>query len=253
VSGQEINLAKAALATARSAERNAENAAEQARRSLELLLGRYPSAELDAADDLAAVPPPIPTGVPSAILERRPDIVAAERRVRAAFFATEQADLARLPRFSLTGGVGVTSIADTVASLGAGLVGPLFDPTIQAQIDIATADQKAAIAAYGQAALAAFEDVENALGSEMALSDQEEQTRIAADQNQSAFEKTSAQYEVGRITFLTVLQDQSRVVASRVQLLRIRSERLITRVNLHLALGGSFETSSDLPAQGKSV
>ena len=58
-------------------------------RSLEVLLGRYPSAETLTATDLVAVPPPIPVGVPSEVLERRPDLIAAERRVASAFFLTQ--------------------------------------------------------------------------------------------------------------------------------------------------------------------
>ena len=73
----------------------------EARRTLEVLIGRYPSAELNVAEAFAPLPPPIASGLPSSLLERRPDIVAAEHRVLAAFRTQEAAKLALLPTFSL--------------------------------------------------------------------------------------------------------------------------------------------------------
>ena len=62
------------------------------------MLGRYPAAEVALAADLPAVPAPVPAGLPSELLERRPDLVAAERRVAAAFHLIQAAEAARLPR-----------------------------------------------------------------------------------------------------------------------------------------------------------
>ena len=73
-------------------------------RALELLLGRYPAAEIAVADHLSPMPPPVPVGMPSQLLERRPDVVAAERRVAAAFDRVGEARAAQLPRISLTAG-----------------------------------------------------------------------------------------------------------------------------------------------------
>ena len=92
-----------------------------------MLLGRYPSAELETARQLVPVPPPIPVGLPSDLLERRPDLQAAERRVAAAFFEQEEARLTKLPRFTLTAAVGGgNTLSETIGSLGAGLFAPLF-------------------------------------------------------------------------------------------------------------------------------
>ena len=77
----------------------------QSLRALEALLGRYPAAALDAPPRFAPMPPPVPAGLPSELLERRPDVIAAERRVAAAFNCVEQAKVAQLPRIALTAGV----------------------------------------------------------------------------------------------------------------------------------------------------
>src|SRR6185503_13180747 len=86
----------------RDSVRSLEYSYRQALRALEALAGRYPSATLDVPPSLAAMPGPVPAGMPAELLERRPDLVAAERRVAAAFYRVEEAKAARLPRISLT-------------------------------------------------------------------------------------------------------------------------------------------------------
>ena len=81
-----------------------ELARTQALRALELLVGRYPAAEIAVATRLSPSPSPVPVGMPSELLERRPDVVAAERRVAAAFNRVGEARAAQLPRISLTAG-----------------------------------------------------------------------------------------------------------------------------------------------------
>src|SRR5687767_12755580 len=130
----DVVLARANLATFRDSVRSLDLAHQQALRALETLAGRYPAAALGVPAQLAALPAPLPAGVPSELLERRPDVVAAERRVAAAFYRVQEAKAARLPRISLT--AAVTSISSTlfvlqdrdnpVWSAGASLTAPLF-------------------------------------------------------------------------------------------------------------------------------
>ncbi|MHC4611721.1 MAG: efflux transporter outer membrane subunit [Planctomycetota bacterium] len=243
VSMQDVHLARGDLATAEDALRQAEGGQKQAARALEILLGRYPAAEVETADELVPVPPPIPAGLPSQILERRPDLIAAERRVAAAFFLAEEARLAKLPRFTLTAGVGGSSDLDNaIGSLAAGLFAPLYaGGALEAQLDAANADQKAAIAAYGQTVLLAFEEVENALTNETLYAERQGFLQFAVDENFRAYELSRVQYDVGKVDLLSVLQMQARWIGARIGLIRIENERLAQRINLHLALGGSFE------------
>ena len=242
VSMQEVYLAQADLASAEDALRQAMGGDKEVRRALELLLGRYPSAEVETADELVPVPPPVPVGVPADIIERRPDLRAGERRVATAFYLTEEARLARLPSFSLTAGVGGSSdLDDVILDLGAGIFAPLFTGgALEAQLESATADQEAAIAVYGQMLLRAFEEVETALTNEKLLAEREEYLKTVVDQNGRALEVTKVQYDVGQIDLLSVLQIQAKWIGARVGLLRIQNDRLAQQVNLHLALGGSF-------------
>ncbi len=245
---REVYLARADLFSAEDALRQVRSGRQQAARGLEVLVGRYPSAELEAAEDLAVMPPPIPAGTPSGILSRRPDLQAAERRVAAAFFQSESARLARLPSFNLSGVLGQTSAIDnSIAQLGLGLVAPLYaGGAIAGQIDTANADQQAAIAAYGLSLLRAFEEVEGALTDEDLLEQRERFVRAAVEDYGRAYELAQIQYEVGRADLLSVLQQQLRWVGSRVTLLNVRDARLQRRVDLHLALGGSFAASDEV-------
>ncbi|NDV21341.1 TolC family protein [Desulfovibrio sp. JC022] len=242
VSMMEVHQVHAQLASAKDTATKAEQAREEAARSLETLIGRYPSNKLKGADKLAATPPPIPVGQPSSILERRPDIIAAEDRVAAAFYAQKGAELLHLPRFTFGGGGGINALGDAIAGLTAGLFAPLYTGgEIEAEVEQATAVQKEAIANYASAALNAFKEVENGLAGEKLLKEREAYLAQAAADNKKTFELAQIQYKVGKIDLFELLSHQTRWIGSEMSLLNVRRERLDNRINLHLALGGSFE------------
>ena len=250
LSMQDVYLSRGSLASARDALEAARGGQRQAQRALEILLGRYPAGEIETADELVPVPPPIPVGLPSELLERRPDVIAADRRVAAAFFVSEQARLAKLPRFSLNAVGGVTSaLTGAIGQLGAGAMAPLYTGgAIEAQIDIANADQQAAIGAYGLTVLNALEEVEAALTNSALLERRESFLADAVENNLQAYNLGKKQYDVGQIELINLLQLQSGWIGARVGLIDIRNQRLAERINLHLALGGSFESfPSDAP------
>ena len=195
--------------------------------------------------------------MPSELLERRPDVVAAERRVAAAFYRTEEAKAARLPRISLT--AAVTSISselfvlkqqdNPIWSVGASLVAPLFlGGQLQAQVEIRTAEQKQAGAEYGRIGARAFGEVENALSAGFALDAREAILRQAVAENERALELANVRYRVGSGDLRGVLQQSLALYGAQVSLIRVRSERLVQRVNLYLALGGSFEERPPEPS-----
>jgi NodT family efflux transporter outer membrane factor (OMF) lipoprotein len=245
----DVAQARASLATYRDSVRSLDLAFQQALRSLELLVGRYPAAALGVPAQLAPMPGPVPVGMPSALLERRPDVVAAERRVAAAFFRVEEAKTARLPRISLTASVNTISSEvfvlkdrdNPVWSAGAGLVAPLFlGGQLQSQVEIRTAEQKQAVAEYGRIGARAFGEVENALAAGFTLEQREAILQQAVADNARAVELASIRYRVGSGDLRAVQQQSLALYAARTALLRVQSERLVQRVNLHLALGGSF-------------
>jgi outer membrane protein, multidrug efflux system len=253
IGAQDVALAGADLDRARERERAFAASLQQITRSLEVLLGRYPAAELQLAPDLPPVPPPIPAGLPSELLERRPDLVAAERRVASAFHAVQSAKAARLPRFTLTGGGGRSS-SELIRLIGVGagfwragleLFAPLFlGGALQAQVRFATADQEAALALFGQAALRAFGEVESSLANEPLLADQQRNLEAVLAQDTEALRLGRLRYEAGATDLLHVLQMQARALDSQFALVAIRNDRLANRIALHLALGGGFAASA---------
>jgi NodT family efflux transporter outer membrane factor (OMF) lipoprotein len=253
VSMQDVFLVRADLETGNDALQQAIAGQQQARRSLEILLGRYPTGEIAKASELVPVPPPIDVGLPVNLLERRPDIIAADRRVAAAFFLSEEARLAKLPSFPINAGIGgSTDLSGLVGDLALGVTAPLYTGgALEAQIAIANADQQAAIGAYGATVLQALEQVEAGLTNEAILDRREGFLASAVENNRKAYDLANEQYDIGQVDLLSVLQMQSRWVGARTSLLRIRNARLAERIDLHLALGGSFESADTTGADSE--
>jgi len=248
-SPQDVFLAKADLNAAKERQRQAIGALTQSVRSIEVILGRYPSAELEVAREFVPTPPGIPVGIPAQLLERRPDLIAAERRVAAAFQRIESARAAKLPGVALTASGGSSSnelldligVSSNFFSLGANFVAPLdLGGGLEAQVEIETAQQQAALANYGGIALRAFNEVESGLTNEQLLLEREAFLAAAVENSSNALDAAKIQYDAGAIDFLSVLQMQARTLNSRISLIRIKNARLAQRVDLHLSLGGDF-------------
>jgi NodT family efflux transporter outer membrane factor (OMF) lipoprotein len=248
---QDVKLARANLENFQDQAAQARQAHEQSLRALELLLGRYPAADLKSRPDLPPLPGPVPAGLPLNTLERRPDLIAAERRVAAAFNRVGEAKAARLPRIILS--VSGAAINSDVVQLksdyqnpsgGAGgkLIAPIYQGgALQTQVEIRTLEQKEAVAEYAGMALRAINDVETALAAGHTLAEREQWLKQIQADHESALALTQKSYQVGRADLRAVQQQQLNVQAARLNLLRVQNEQLAQRVNLHLALGGRFE------------
>ena len=245
----DVANAEANLETYRDTLRQLDLSYQQAVRALELLLGRYPAAQVEAPGELPGMPPPIPAGLPSELLERRPDVIAAERRVAVAFNRTGEAQAARLPRISLTASVNSISSElfvlqqqdNPFLSLGVNLIAPIYQGgALKAQVEIRTAEQKQAVAEYARVALRAFGDVENAMAGEVAFQEREQILLRAATQSDRALGLAKVAFDVGSIDLRPVQQQQLALFATRSGLVRVQSEQRVQRVNLYLALGGGF-------------
>lgn len=246
----EVSQAEASALSYRDIQLQAEVARQNAQRAIEILAGRYPSATVEPGLDLPAVPGPVPTGLPSELLERRPDVRAAERRVAAAFYRTQQAQAARLPTISLTAGLSSISSDlfvlkerdNPVWSVGGTLLAPILSGgALQAQVDVRSAEQKAAVADYGRIGQRAFSEVEGALSSSFNLDNRADVLLRAVRANEAALGYARTRFEVGSGDLRGVQQQLLALHAARATLAKVQGERLIQRVNLHLALGGGFQ------------
>jgi multidrug efflux system outer membrane protein len=248
----ESALARANVESFRDTDEQLRRAREQALRALEALVGRYPDATLDVANELTSVPGPVPAGLPSELLERRPDVIAAERRVAAAFNRAQEAKAARLPRISLTASVNDISSdlfvlknrSDPVWSAGASLMAPIFSGgALRQQVRIRTAEQRQAVAEYGQVGARAFGEVEDALSGEFAAKRREAVLARAVSENVNAAGLAQVRYRVGSGDLRGVQQQQLTVYGARSTLVRVQTEQLVQRVNVYLALGGGFDAA----------
>jgi NodT family efflux transporter outer membrane factor (OMF) lipoprotein len=245
----DVVLARADLQGYRDNALQIDFALAQSRRALEVLLGRYPAAEIELPPELPPMPPPAATGVPSDLLERRPDIVAAERRFAASFARVEEARAAKLPRISLGASLSAISSStfvlktDSDPTLGgtASIFFPIFNGgQLEAQVELRTAEQKQAGAAFAQTAIKAFNEVETALASESTLAARERVLRQGLVDTQRALELEQVRFRVGSKDLRTVTQQQLAAYAVSMSLIRVQTEQRVQRVQLHLALGGDF-------------
>jgi multidrug efflux system outer membrane protein len=253
-SEQDVVLARANLGNVQDNAKQTRLAYEQSLRALELLLGRYPAAEIKSRENLAKLPGPIPAGLPIQMLERRPDLIAAEQRVAAAFNRVGEAKASKLPRVFLNANVAVVEsdvlqlkkdFQNPVAGAGAKFIAPLYQGgALNTKIKLRTIEQKQAVAEYARIALRALGDVEDALAVAQSLSEREHGLSQVLEDSERALVLAQTSYRVGRGDLRAVQQQQMNVQTSQMALLRVQSEQRIQRVNLHLALGGSFDLSS---------
>lgn len=248
-SGQDIALNRASLAAAQDQLIKLEGAERDALRGLEVLLGRYPRAGIDIANVLPTLPLQPPAGVPSSVLERRPDIISAERKIAAAFDATAQAKAARLPKFSLTSTL--SGASDSLANilsptnmawqLAGNLLAPLLDGGKgEIDVEIASAEQEQAISNYTKAALQAFSEVETNLDQGDILTRREFALNEALTQSRKAQHIAEIRYKEGESELLDTLTIQQQSIAAQSNLLSIKRAQLEQRINLYLSLGGSW-------------
>lgn len=250
VSDQIVAEARQDLNTAQAALLQAKQAQQDVVRALEVLLGRYPAAELQTAGQLPPLPATMPAGIPSDILERRPDIYAAEQQVAAAFHMVQTAKLAKLPSFGL--GLATGNQASEITkfigipmhfwSFGLNLLVPLFTGgALQAEVQIRTAEQEAALQLFIQKALTAFQEVEKGLAVEASLGEQRQLLDSALAENRRAFDLAKIKYEVGETDMLPVVQQEGNVLTAQANLVGVQYALLNNRISLSLALGGSYE------------
>ena len=250
-SDAETAVARATVNTYQDALQQVQFARGQALRALELLIGRYPGAEVSTRAQLLALPGPVPMGMPLQMLERRPDVIAAERRVAVAFNRIGEAKAARLPKISLNANFGAfeseilqlqEDFENPTGGLGARLLAPIYQGgALRAQVQISTIQQKEALADYARTALRALNDVESALAASQSLSTRVSFLTAAVNDQSRALDLTQTKFRIGRSDMRAVEQQQLNVQSARLALLNVQTDELSTRVNLHLALGGSFE------------
>jgi NodT family efflux transporter outer membrane factor (OMF) lipoprotein len=256
VSEFDVVQAQASLDAAEASLQDAYNSQAIAKRNLELLLGRYPAAEITVALQSAVLPPAVADSAPLSLLGRRPDVLAAEQQVRSAFRSLEADRLSLLPDFAFQLELGrfsnnVVSLLNINPWLGHAAIGmqiPIYEGgALVAQIAIGDAREQGAVAGYGSVVLNAFNEVETGLGNEYYLKQRLVYVERGVVSLVKAVQLANDRYQAGASDMQTVLQLQTRELATRASAIELRYSLLENRVGLYLALGSSFDTEPMVP------
>ncbi len=223
--------------------------------AIAVLVGKAPSEFSVAAAPPPQTVPTIESGVPSALLERRPDIASAERQMASANAQIGVAQAAYYPDITLNANIGFLSntigqlfqIASAVWSVGPLLAGTMIDGGARsAQVEGARANYDGTVATYRQTVLTAFQQIEDGLVQQRVLEQQERVQRGAVGSAREAERLALNQYRAGTVPYTTVVTTQTTALSAEQALLNIRLSRFTASATLIKSLGGGWR-SEDLP------
>jgi NodT family efflux transporter outer membrane factor (OMF) lipoprotein len=221
--------------------------------AIAVLLGKAAGEFTLAPAAWSIVVPDVPTGVPSTLLQRRPDIAAAERRVAA---ANEQIGIARsayFPSLNLSGSFGygaastggLFNASNNLWSLGLSAAQTLFDAgATKARVSGAEAGRDQAIAAYRQTVLTAFADVENQLAATRTLAQQQDLRRAASEAADQVEVQMLNRYRAGQVSYSEVVTAQQTALSARRSLVQAQVDRQTTAIALIQSLGGGWHAAA---------
>lgn len=254
-SSLDVRLSRSALASSQATLALRQQAEQEASRRLEVLLGRYPGAELEAAATLPELPLLQGAGAPAEILARRPDLLAAEHRMKASGLRARAARKQMLPTLTLSGNVNTSGpvLSDILdperlaGNLAAGLFQPLFQGgRILENSKRARALAEASLLNYAQVALEAYEEAENAIAAETFLAEREAALKLAYEEGAAAEALTERRYTSGAATIFNLLDAQTRRISSESAYITAQQQRVANRVQLYMAIGGDFLTENEI-------
>jgi NodT family efflux transporter outer membrane factor (OMF) lipoprotein len=256
-SSLDVRLSRSALGSSQANLAFRQRGEKEAARRLEVLLGRYPKAELEAAAALPELPRLAGAGAPGEILARRPDLIAAEARMEASGLRARAARKALLPRLTLSSQIGTSGpdLSDLIdperlaGNIAAGLFQPLFQGgRVRANSKRQRAVAEASLLSYAQTALEAYEEAENAIDAETFLAASESALKLAYEEAAAAEDLTERRYASGTATIFDLLNAQTRRISSESSYILAQRQRVSNRVALYLAIGGDFIADTTIAA-----
>jgi NodT family efflux transporter outer membrane factor (OMF) lipoprotein len=252
-SGSDVAQAQTQLETARAQLIDYDVARAQYEHAIAVLAGK-PPAELSVSHrPIRTTPPPVPVGLPSTLLERRPDIAASERQMAAANEQIGIAKAAYYPTLTLSGSAGVESSQflrwinwpSRFWSVGPQAAETLFDAgRRRATLNQSVAAFDATVANYRQTVLTAFQQVEDNLAALRILENEAKAEDLAVGAAQNSLDISTYQYKAGTVNYLTVITEQAILLQDQVQAVSILTRRLSASALLIEALGGGWDAST---------
>jgi NodT family efflux transporter outer membrane factor (OMF) lipoprotein len=243
--------ARATLQAAQSSLTNLGILRAQYEHAIAVLIGKPASGFSLPARPILTAPPPVPVGIPSLLLQRRPDVAAAERTMAAANAELGVAYTAFFPTLTLSLDGGFESslfkhILDWPSrfwSVGPSFSQPIYNAALSAELHQYVATYNADVASYRQTVLTAFQQVEDYLAQVRILSQQIQQQRGAVASSQTALDLEMGRYQTGIDPYIDVVTLQNTVLTNQQQLASLQIEQMTGAVELVQALGGGWDTS----------
>ncbi|MEZ5960064.1 MAG: efflux transporter outer membrane subunit [Hyphomonadaceae bacterium] len=255
VSSLNLRTARSQVASARALQAQAQDQVLISSRRLQAIMGRYPDGALRADGELPELAPLAAAGAPADLLERRPDVLASEHRLRAAGFRIHEARAAMLPRLTLRASAGATdaganpslnNIDDSVnmiSNIVAGITMPIFNGgALLSESRASVADRRAAAAEYVRTSIAAWREVEGTISADQSLEVRETQFAIAANEAREAQALAEREYARGVATLFELIDAYTRRIDAERGLITARAARVSNRISYHVALGGGSRT-----------
>lgn len=248
----DVLQAQTQLANAQADNAGLQRQRAQLEHAIAVLVGEAPGNFTLPPAEWKPVVPDVPVGVPSELLQRRPDIAAAERRVASANEQIGIAKSAYYPSLSLSAsaGTGASRVADlfkassSVWSIGLSAVQLIFDAgATGARVDGASAAHEQAVARYRQAVLVAFQDVEDQLSATRVLLTQQELRRQASTAADQVEQQVLNRYRSGQVGYTEVITAQATALSARRALVQAMADRQTTAVALIQSLGGGWQVA----------
>ncbi|MBD8532451.1 MULTISPECIES: efflux transporter outer membrane subunit [unclassified Massilia] len=250
----DVLQAQTQLASARSDALTLARQRAQFEHAIAILVGKAPSEfTLAASPEWRVTVPEVPVGVPATLLQRRPDIAAAERDVAAANAEIGIARAAYFPNIGLSGSLGsggsrvgdLFSASNAAWSFGLSAAQSIFNAgAIRASVAGAEARQQAAVARYRQTVLNAFADVEDQLSATRVLAQQQELRRQASEAADLVEQQIMNRYRAGQVGYTEVVQAQVTALNARRNLVQVQSDRQTVAVALIQSLGGGWQAGA---------
>jgi multidrug efflux system outer membrane protein len=251
----ETSRAEGALASAAATLPDLERAIAQKENEINFLVGRAPGPVTRTASLLGVeAPPEVPAGMPSTLLERRPDIREAEQQLVAANAQIGVAVASFFPKIGLSAIAGAASVEIQnitkgpagLWAIGAQAAGPLFEGgALIGQYDAATAARAEAELRYEQVILGAFHEVSDALIANAKLREVEAQEARAVTALEEAVTIAAQRYQAGQSSYYEVLEAQQQLFPAETALVRTQRDRLLVIVLLYKALGGGWKLDDE--------
>lgn len=224
------------------------NANKEAKRTLEILTGKYPEGKTMTMSHFQKLNSKLPESFPFSLLENRPDVLANQYKVESAFYQVQQAELSRLPSINigLSAGAAFTNIdalntlySNPLVNLGGGLVAHIFNSgALKKNVEIKNSEQRVAVEQYAKTILIALNEVEGAVANTLSVEKQIEFSEKAVAELEKNINLTKKQIDVGTADSFVLIQKQRDLLRKEMSLINLELQSRIERLNLYMALGG---------------